>query len=81
MVITIPDTIGCAAEQFYLGTTATTRWHRLRALSLPTARSTIYSWIIDVDGTIVWIEGETFAHSGPEAAQEVQQIVDSIQFE
>ena len=82
VVITIPDTIGCAAEQFYL-------WYDSDHPAAPppglyryaTALSTIYTWIIDVDGTIVWIEGETFAHSGPEAAQEVQQIVDSIQFE
>ena len=82
VVITIPDTIGCAAEQFYL-------WYDSDHPAAPppglyryaTARSTIYTWIIDVDGTIVWIEGETFATSGPEAAQEVQQIVDSIQFE
>ncbi|MBI2777078.1 MAG: hypothetical protein HYX57_07420 [Chloroflexi bacterium] len=83
VVISIPDTIGCPAEQFYL-------WYDSDApgdapsgelYRYATARSTVYTWIIDVDGTIVWIEGETFATSGPEAAQEVQQIVDSIQFE
>lgn len=82
VVITIPDTIGCAAEQFYL-------WYDSdypgapggRLYRYAEAQSTIYIWIIDVDGTIVWIEGETFATSGPEAAQAVQQIVDSIQFE
>jgi hypothetical protein len=43
--------------------------------------STIRSWIVDVDGKIVWIDGETFKGAGPEPAQEIQQIVDSIQFE
>jgi hypothetical protein len=79
VVITIPDTIGCAAEQFYLWYDSDHPSGELYRYA--TAQSTIYTWIIDVDGTIVWIEGETFATSGPEAAQEVQQIVDSIQFE
>ncbi|MGH2462494.1 MAG: hypothetical protein ACRDFZ_02565 [Candidatus Limnocylindria bacterium] len=43
--------------------------------------STIYVWIIDVDGTLVWIDGETYVFSSPEAAQEVRQIIDSIRFE
>jgi hypothetical protein len=82
VVITIPDTIGCAADQFYL-------WYDSDYPGAPSGRlyrfaealSTVYTWIIDVDGTIVWIEGESYATSGPEAAQEIQQIVDSIQFE
>jgi hypothetical protein len=79
VVITVPEDIGCAPEQFYLWYDADPSGELGRyatALS-----STIYVWIIDVDGTIVWIDGETYATSGPEAAQEVQQIVDSIQFE
>jgi hypothetical protein len=43
--------------------------------------STIRVWIIDVGGTIVWIDGETYKGAGPEPGQEIQQIVDSIQFE
>jgi hypothetical protein len=43
--------------------------------------STIRVWIIDVGGTIVWIDGETNKGAGPEPGQEIQQIVDSIQFE
>lgn len=77
VVLTVPEDIGCAPNSFYL-------WEDL---DYPVARyatelgSTYYVWIIDVDGTIVWIDGETFAASGPDAAQEVRQIVNSIQFE
>ena len=38
-------------------------------------------WIIDVDGTIVWIDGETYKGAGPGPGEEIQQIIDSIQFE
>jgi hypothetical protein len=43
--------------------------------------STIRVWIVDVDGTPVWIDGETYKGAGPEPGQEIQQIIDSIQFE
>jgi hypothetical protein len=43
--------------------------------------STIRVWIVDVDGAIVWIDGETYKGAGPEPGKEIQQIVDSIQFE
>jgi hypothetical protein len=80
VVITIPDTIGCAPEQFYLWYDAGDAGEALGRYAT-TLSSTIYVWIIDVGGTIVWIDGETYGTSGPEVAQEVQQIVDSIRFE
>ena len=72
--------IGCEPDHFYL-------WYDSDDPTGENGRyaterhGTIYTWIIDVNGTIVWIDGETFARSGPGAAREVQQIVDSIQFE
>lgn len=78
VVITIPSTIGCAANSFYL-------WYDAQdpigGRRYATAGSTIYTWIIDVDGTVLWVEGETLTAGGPERAQEIQEIVDSIQFE
>ncbi|HEV8697778.1 MAG TPA: hypothetical protein VGQ89_08805 [Candidatus Limnocylindrales bacterium] len=38
-------------------------------------------WIVDVDGTRLFIEAETYKGATPEIEQEVQQIIDSIQFE
>ena len=43
--------------------------------------STLRVWIVDVDGKIVWIDGETYKGAGPEPGQEIQQVVDSIVFE
>jgi hypothetical protein len=38
-------------------------------------------WIVDVDGTLVWIDAETFKDARPEPELEIQQIIDSIRFE
>lgn len=80
VVVNVPADIGCVPERFYL-------WYDADDASGKVGRyasalnSTIQVWIIDVDGTIVWIDGETFAASGAAAAQEVEQIVNSVQFE
>jgi len=78
VVFTVPEEIGCAPDQFYL-------WEDLdtpgAARYATQPGETFYIWIIDVNGAIVWIDGETYAASGPDAAREVQQIVDSIRFE
>ena len=42
---------------------------------------TLRVWIIDVDGTRLMIEAETFKEAGPNTAQVVQKVIDSIQFE
>jgi hypothetical protein len=80
VVMRVPDTIGCTPNRFYL-------WYDADDPAAGNARhasgvgETLYEWIIEVNGTFVWIDAETPAGSGPEAAREVQQIVDSIQFE
>jgi hypothetical protein len=80
VVITVPEDIGCAANDFYL-------WYDAGGPSGGLGRyatalgSTISVWIIDVDATLVWLDGETYAASSPEAGQEVQQLDESIQFE
>jgi hypothetical protein len=80
VVMRVPDTIGCAPSHFYL-------WYDADDPAAGNVRyasgvgETLYEWIIEVNGTFVWIDAETPAGAGPEAAQEVQQIVDSIQFE
>jgi len=42
---------------------------------------TIRVWIVDVDGTRLFIEAETNEQAGPELEQEIQQIVESITFD
>ena len=77
VVISIPENVGCTAESFNL-------WYAPRpdlARYATRLGSTIRVWIIDVDGTPVWIDGETYKGAGPAPAQDIQEIVDSIQFE
>jgi hypothetical protein len=54
---------------------------RLRAAGGAGAWRHAHGLIVDVDGKLVWIDGETFKGAGPEPGQEVQRIIDSIQFE
>jgi hypothetical protein len=77
VVITVREDVGCAAAKFNLWYAPTPGLARY-ATQLG---STISVWIIDVDGTLVWIDGETYKGAGPGPALEIQQLVDSIQFE
>jgi hypothetical protein len=77
VALTIRDDIGCAPDSFYL-------WYAPgpgNARYATAVGSTIRTWIIDVDGTPVWIDAETYAGAKPEPGQEVQQIIDSIEFD
>ena len=38
-------------------------------------------WIVDVDGTRLFIEAETTKQAGPDLEREIQQIVGSIRFD
>ena len=42
---------------------------------------TIKVWIVDVDGTRLFIAGETHTDASPDIWEEIQQIVDSIRFD
>ena len=42
---------------------------------------TVTVWIIDLDGSIVWIDGSVSPSATPTLAEEMRQIVESIQFE
>ena len=77
VVLTVREDVDCNANDFYL-------WYAPRsdlARYATALGSTIRVWIIDVDGTLVWIDGETYKDAGPQPGQQIQQIVDSIQFE
>jgi hypothetical protein len=78
VVFTVPDTIACTPNEFYLWEDTDNPGASRYASEVG---ETFYIWIIDVDGTLVWIDGETYVESSSETAQEVQQIVNSIQFE
>ena len=74
--LTIPEDVGCAAEVFTLWGNEQTGGRHPTELG-----NTIRVLIIDVDGVRIWIDGETFTRAGPDDIAEVQQIIDSIQFE
>lgn len=77
VVVTIREDIGCDAQSFYLWYAPTPDFARFATA----VGSTIRTWIIDVGGTSVWIDAETYAGAGPGPAQEIQAIIDSIEFE
>jgi hypothetical protein len=81
VAFTIRDDIGCAPHDFYLwydqsSGGANGGWVWASALG-----SLHRVWILDVDGKPAFIESETFKGAKPEMDQEIQAIVDSIQFE
>lgn len=81
LVLTISEDIDCEPHDAWLwydestgGATGGWRW----AEGLG-ARYRI--WIIDVDGTLVWIDAFTFRDADAGLGQEIQEIIDSIEFE
>lgn len=79
VVITIPEDIDCSAASFKLWYDdgmgpGGGRWPTV----LP---STMRVWIIDVDGTLVWIDGETYENTSPALERDMQKMIDSIEFE
>lgn len=82
VAITIPKDIGCAPEKFNLwydsspcgGPNPCYRW-------ASAIDETNRVWIVEVKGTYVWIEAETYQGAGPEISQEIQSMIDSIRFE
>jgi hypothetical protein len=78
VVIRIPDAIPCAPSDFQLWYDGDPSTGGRYAQSLG---ETIHVWIVDKSGTLVWIDAETYKGAVPQRGQELQQIVDSIQFE
>ena len=78
VVLTIPPGIPCAPTEFHLwfdeADSSGGRWAQAYDEKLMV-------WIVDVDGKLVWIDGETYKGAPAAVSQELQQIVDSIQFE
>ncbi len=82
VAITVPEDIACAPGQFYM-------WyddvrcgnddpcHRWATALGQTNRI----WIVEVDGKHIWIEAETYKGASPDIDAEIQQMIDSIQFE
>lgn len=82
VAITFPEDADCTASEFFMwydsavcdGDAPCHRW-------VSELGQTSKVWIIEVDGTHVWIEAETYKGARPELEQGIQQIVESIRFE
>jgi hypothetical protein len=80
VVLTVREDVGCTAGDggFYL-------WHgdvdKGEVVYATALGETVRVWIMEVDGTRLFIEAESYKGAGPEIDQEIQQVVDSIRFE
>jgi hypothetical protein len=78
VALTVRERSGCDPGYFY-------NWNAQTGGAMWTTSQpgdTIDVWIVDVDGTTLFIGGETHPDSlSPHVAEEIQKIVDSIRFE
>lgn len=77
VAITIREDIACPPDKFFMWYGPGSNNERYASA----LGATFHTWIVDVNGTIAWIDGETYKGSGPEQQQLLQDVVDSIQFE
>jgi hypothetical protein len=74
---TVERDVGCDPGFFY-------RWRPVDAGAFWTSTEigdTIRVWIVDVDETRLYIEGDTHANAGADLERELQHVVGSIRFE
>jgi hypothetical protein len=77
VVLTVREKVGCEPGFFYA-------WQPVEEGALWTMTgvgNTIRVWIVDVDGTRLFIEAETTKQAGSDLEREIQQIVESIRFD
>jgi hypothetical protein len=81
LVLTISEDIDCEPHDAWLwydestgGATGGWRWAEGLGASYRI-------WIIDVDGTLVWIDAYTFKDADAGLGQDIQEVIDSIEFE
>ena len=76
VVLTVRDDASCAPGLLY-------RWRAPRLgpfWSSTDVGDTVRIWIVDVDGALLYVEGDTHQHADPAIGRQIQQIVDSIRF-
>jgi len=77
VTLTVREDLGCDPGFFY--TWAYEEWGAIWPGT--DVGTTINLWIVDVDGTMVFIESETSPGAGAAVGQEIQDIVGSITFD
>jgi hypothetical protein len=76
-LLTVREDAGCDPGFFYIWRDE--RWGPFWAYS--SVGDTIRVWIVDVGGTLLFIEAETTKQAGSDLDREIQQIVESIRFD
>jgi hypothetical protein len=78
VAIRIPDSLPCEPHDYLMwyDRDPDNNWRYVTALGM-----TFDVWIIDHDGSLIWIDGETYKGAAPARRAELQTIIDSIQFE
>lgn len=75
VAITVREDIACEPGVFYL-------WYSGNHARYASERGfTVWTWIVDVDGTLIWIDGETYKDAPSSAQLGIQGVIDSISFE
>ncbi len=79
VVLTVSEDVACGVpgDEFYL-------WYADEegaARYASALGATLSVWIVDVNGTRLSIDAESYKGAGPEIEQQIQTIIDSIQFE
>lgn len=77
VVVTIRGDMGCDPGYFY-------SWEPFEMGALWTGTEPgdkIRAWVVDVDGTLIFVAAATHPGAGSRVEQEIQQIIGSIQFE
>jgi hypothetical protein len=77
VVFTVQRDVGCNPGFFH-------RWRAVDAGPFWTSievGDTIRIWLVEIDGTLLYIEGDTHTGAGPRLVRELQRIVDSIRFD
>jgi len=79
VVLTVSEDVACGVpgDEFYL-------WYADEENAARYASAlgeTLSVWIVDVNGTRLSIDAESYKGAGPEIEQEIQAMIDSIQFE
>jgi hypothetical protein len=75
VVVRVPDEIACDPNGYWL-------WGDSTVSRYATAAGSTYAvWIVDVGETRIQIDAESFAGAGPEIADDIRAIVESIRFD
>ena len=77
------DDLGCPASQFFMwyDDVRCDRDDPCHRWVTAAGRQINDVWIVEVDGSHIWIDAETYEDASPGTLDEVVQVVDSIQFE